>query len=95
MKKAALLTLLLTISLGLGVVLERTGNISSRLTSGYLKIADDNAVVKTQVDLQSSNDKKEKPVLYWVAPMDPGYRRNEPGKSPMGLPFLPDSSSLA
>jgi len=51
MKKAALLTLLLTISLGLGVVLERTGNISSRLTSGYLKIADDNAVVKTQVDL--------------------------------------------
>ncbi len=89
MKKAALLTLLLTISLGLGVVLERTGNISSRLTSGYLKIADDNAVVKTQVDLQSSNDKKEKSVLYWVAPMDPGYRRNEPGKSPMGMALKP------
>ncbi|MCB1588511.1 MAG: hypothetical protein KDI37_04450, partial [Xanthomonadales bacterium] len=23
--------------------------------------------------------------LYWVAPMDPNYRRDGPGKSPMGM----------
>jgi len=29
--------------------------------------------------------KKEKVILYWVAPMDPNYRRDKPGKSPMGM----------
>jgi len=28
-------------------------------------------------------------VLYWQAPMDPGYRRDEPGKSPMGMDLVP------
>lgn len=28
-------------------------------------------------------------VLYWVAPMDPNFRRNEPGKSPMGMDLKP------
>jgi Cu(I)/Ag(I) efflux system membrane fusion protein len=27
--------------------------------------------------------------LYWVAPMDPNYRRDQPGKSPMGMELLP------
>jgi Cu(I)/Ag(I) efflux system membrane fusion protein len=89
MKKAILLSLLLIISLGLGIVFERTGNISSRLVSAYNKIINDNTVVKNQVGFQSSNEKKEKSVLYWVAPMDPNYRRNEPGKSPMGMDLKP------
>ena len=33
--------------------------------------------------------KKEKKLLYWVAPMDPNYRRDEPGKSPMGMDLVP------
>jgi Cu(I)/Ag(I) efflux system membrane fusion protein len=28
-------------------------------------------------------------VLYWVAPMDPNYRRDDPGKSPMGMDLVP------
>jgi Cu(I)/Ag(I) efflux system membrane fusion protein len=28
-------------------------------------------------------------VLYWVAPMDPDYRRDNPGKSPMGMDLVP------
>jgi len=28
-------------------------------------------------------------VPYWVAPMDPNYRRDEPGKSPMGMDLVP------
>ena len=33
--------------------------------------------------------KKEKKILYWVAPMDANYRRDEPGKSPMGMDLVP------
>jgi len=32
---------------------------------------------------------KEKKILYWVAPMDPNYRRDQPGKSPMGMELVP------
>jgi Cu(I)/Ag(I) efflux system membrane fusion protein len=28
-------------------------------------------------------------VLYWVAPMDANYRRDQPGKSPMGMDLVP------
>lgn len=31
----------------------------------------------------------EKQVLYWVAPMDANYRRDKPGKSPMGMDLVP------
>ena len=31
----------------------------------------------------------DREVLYWVAPMDPNYRRDEAGKSPMGMDLRP------
>lgn len=31
----------------------------------------------------------KKEVKYWVAPMDPNYRRDKPGKSPMGMDLVP------
>jgi Cu(I)/Ag(I) efflux system membrane fusion protein len=31
----------------------------------------------------------EKKPLYWVAPMDPNFRRDQPGKSPMGMDLIP------
>ena len=40
----------------------------------------------------------EREILYWVAPMDPNYRRDEPGKSPMGMDLIPvyaDEASAA
>ena len=38
----------------------------------------------------TSNDApKEKKPLYWVAPMDANYRRDKPGKSPMGMDLIP------
>lgn len=36
-----------------------------------------------------SGSSTEREVLYWVAPMDPNYRRDEPGKSPMGMDLVP------
>lgn len=32
---------------------------------------------------------EEKEILYWVAPMDPNYRRDKEGKSPMGMDLVP------
>lgn len=31
----------------------------------------------------------DRKIAYWVAPMDPNYRRDEPGKSPMGMDLIP------
>lgn len=36
--------------------------------------------------ITQSNEPK---VAYWVAPMDANYRRDEPGKSPMGMDLVP------
>ena len=37
--------------------------------------------------LSAGDDEAE--VLYWVAPMDPNYRRDKSGKSPMGMDLVP------
>jgi membrane fusion protein, copper/silver efflux system len=40
----------------------------------------------------AADDEAPKPgreILYWVAPMDPNYRRDEPGTSPMGMDLIP------
>ena len=34
-------------------------------------------------------DEGEREILYWVAPMDPNYRRDKPGNSPMGMDLVP------
>lgn len=38
---------------------------------------------------QSPNTTTEKKIKYWVAPMDATYRRDKPGKSPMGMDMVP------
>ncbi|WP_019603396.1 efflux RND transporter periplasmic adaptor subunit [Teredinibacter turnerae] len=39
--------------------------------------------------INSESASAEKKPLYWVAPMDPNYRRDKPGKSPMGMDLIP------
>ena len=43
--------------------------------------SDDNVSISTK--------SAEKQPLYWVAPMDPAYRRDKAGKSPMGMDLVP------
>lgn len=38
---------------------------------------------------QETTTSSEKQPLYWVAPMDPNYQRDKPGKSPMGMDLIP------
>jgi len=46
-------------------------------------------VILTGLSGTQINAEEEKKVLYWVAPMDATYRRDEPGKSPMGMDLVP------
>jgi Cu(I)/Ag(I) efflux system membrane fusion protein len=47
-------------------------------------------ILGKKLDLGSGSETKaEKEVLYWVAPMDPAFRRDGPGKSPMGMDLVP------
>lgn len=48
-------------------------------------------------DPAAKKDAEQEP-LYWVAPMDPEYKRDKPGKSPMGMDLIPvyaDSAEAA
>ena len=56
-----------------------SGLISVALLSGFLSFGSPALVLAEE----------EKEILYWVAPMDPNYRRNKPGKSPMGMDLIP------
>ena len=40
-------------------------------------------------DEVAGRDPASRQPLYWVAPMDPTYRRDGPGKSPMGMDLVP------
>lgn len=42
----------------------------------------------TKNDVRKHSNTEKEP-LYWVAPMDPNYQRNKPGKSPMGMDLIP------
>ena len=54
------------------------GFILSEITDGSLF-----ALVNDEVDSE------QREILYWVAPMDPNFRRDGPGKSPMGMDLVP------
>lgn len=43
----------------------------------------------TDSDPSDSSSTGEREILYYKAPMDPNYRRDEPGKSPMGMDLVP------
>ena len=78
MKKSNLAWLMaVVVSLALGVVLGKQ-----------------NLPVGSVLDLSVSpgsaeQESDESEILYWVAPMDPAYRRDGPGKSPMGMDLVP------
>jgi Cu(I)/Ag(I) efflux system membrane fusion protein len=38
---------------------------------------------------QAATEPEPREPLYWVAPMDPNFRRDKPGKSPMGMDLVP------
>ncbi|MDH5389122.1 MAG: efflux RND transporter periplasmic adaptor subunit [Gammaproteobacteria bacterium] len=47
------------------------------------------AIILLSLTIIQTSLAEEKDVLYWVAPMDPNYQRDKPGKSPMGMELVP------
>jgi Cu(I)/Ag(I) efflux system membrane fusion protein len=45
-------------------------------------------VLLVPLSTNAANDGAQE-ILYWVAPMDSNYRRDKPGKSPMGMDLVP------
>ena len=76
MKKTFLLAGALLIGVGIGIAISR--------------VLDRQDAAGSETSAARSNPAAvaNKP-LYWVAPMDPGYRSDQPGKSPMGMDLIP------
>lgn len=47
------------------------------------------ALVLAAILFAAGDESSNKKPLYWVAPMDPDFRRDGPGKSPMGMDLIP------
>lgn len=62
-----------------------TRRLSRLMAACALGLVLPNAMVWAEQD----KPKSEREILYWVAPMDPSYRREQPGKSPMGMDLVP------
>lgn len=57
--------------------------LGSAITFGLMTYLNDSISIEND-----SNVMQEKP-LYWVAPMDANFRKDKPGKSPMGMDLVP------
>ncbi|WP_339722225.1 efflux RND transporter periplasmic adaptor subunit [uncultured Paraglaciecola sp.] len=55
---------------------------------GILSVIGYSQFVSTDTSMTETDAKVSQP-LYWVAPMDPDYRQDRPGKSPMGMELVP------
>ena len=88
MKKMSVSLLLLVIGLTIGITIENRLDISQTISNLGLDMEYDGQVMEDD-SLKVKSDSKEKKILYWVAPMNPTYRRDESGKSPMGMDLVP------
>ena len=90
MKRNRVLTLLTIVVVAAAGVLagffwqkwSATGSLTAAGSS--LAVAAEEPLKAGMVDPQTG-----KKIKYWVAPMDPTYIRDEPGKSPMGMDLVP------
>ncbi len=76
MNRSTVMTLLLGLCVGF-------------ILSGILMMSFYESGLIHEESLAGTTENNEKKPLYWVAPMDPNYRRDEPGLSPMGMELIP------
>jgi Cu(I)/Ag(I) efflux system membrane fusion protein/cobalt-zinc-cadmium efflux system membrane fusion protein len=90
MQRRGVLTILTIIVVAVAGVLAGTswqkgsGRVATSSAGSSLALAADEPLKAGMVDPQTG-----KKIKYWVAPMDPTYIRDEPGKSPMGMDLVP------
>ena len=72
-----------------GFILINIGITGGYLAKPYISDILQSSGLFSDMEESSKSSSGEKAVLYWVAPMDANYRRDEPGKSPMGMDLVP------
>lgn len=82
-KSLSLLLLMIVGGLSMGVGLSFSSQFKTLLGADFL------ASLGLDVPANSNAAKDSNEPLYWVAPMDANYRRDSPGKSPMGMDLVP------
>jgi len=85
MKRVSLMLIIIIGLLGLSVALQKL----SFNSGGPDLIASEALAAKKKLKAGMIDPKTGKKIKYWVAPMDPTYIRDEPGKSPMGMDLVP------
>ena len=80
--------LMVLFALVLGVVV---GVVSAPYLDAHFNLLSTNSMSDhSDMKSESKHDGSDKnEPLYWVAPMDPNYQRDKPGKSPMGMDLIP------
>ena len=72
-----------------GLVLIILGTATGYLAQRHISDIIDSTGLFESTTEGSDKSSGEKEILYWVAPMDANYRRDEAGKSPMGMDLVP------
>ena len=67
--------------------------IGLSLGGGATHLAHKLPTIDAEPELSQSQNSSEP--LYWVAPMDPNFRKDSPGKSPMGMNLIPVYNSAS
>jgi len=88
MKKTSLALFLLIVGLTIGIAIENRLDISKLLIQTTNEMGLNDHLVDDPSS-QPDPESKEKKILYWVAPMNPDFRRDVSGKSPMGMDLIP------
>ena len=97
MKTIMISALTLAIGVAVGSVATQQGLLSEIMPmssaqaklSAHSEHSGDSDVVTEKTAKDKAEPSVNKEPLYWVAPMDPNYRRDKPGKSPMGMDLVP------
>lgn len=83
MKKIFFTLIVIISGFAAGILIENRFDILQMVfQSGINNISEDHAN-------NSMTEAEEKKIRYWVAPMNPNFRSDKPGKSPMGMDLVP------
>ncbi|MFT6209135.1 MAG: Cu(I)/Ag(I) efflux system membrane fusion protein, partial [Colwellia sp.] len=59
------------------------------IIGGILTFSATRFITPLETDQATTMVSQEKKPIYWVAPMDANYKKDKPGKSPMGMDLVP------
>jgi len=87
MMRLVMILLLITATFGAGLFLQKEYGLYEQAMTILSRAPADMDMNSDPAATDSGSGERE--ILYWVAPMDANFRRDQPGKSPMGMDLVP------